>query len=181
LLASSSIVNGVELDGWKSQPVGEVEIVLTPVQHGSVRSFNNRMKTLWGGYALFARDFQVFFSGDTGCSRDFAGVSARFAARRGERGFDRSLLPVGASEPRWFMREQHVNPEEAARTHHDPLARRSLGIHSGTSELTDEPPDEPPQVLTRAPGRRSGRRRARRLGHRPDLAPAAPGRRTMTG
>jgi N-acyl-phosphatidylethanolamine-hydrolysing phospholipase D len=150
LLADLGITNAVELDWWQQHTLGGVDIVLTPVQHWSARGLTDRLKTLWGGYALFARDFQVFFAGDTGYSRDFADIRERFAARQGERGFDLALLPVGAYEPRWFMTEQHVNPEEAVRIHRDLRARRSLGIHWGTFELTDEPLDEPPRALARA-------------------------------
>ena len=149
-LADLGITNAVELDWWQSQRVGAVEVVMTPVQHWSARGLGDRMKTLWGGWAFFAPDFQAFFAGDTGYSADFADIRQRFAARQGETGFDLALIPVGAYEPRWFMREQHVNPEESVRIHRDLKARRSLGIHWGTFELTDEPLDEPPLALARA-------------------------------
>jgi N-acyl-phosphatidylethanolamine-hydrolysing phospholipase D len=108
------------------------------------------MKTLWGGFAVFAPDCHLFYAGDTGYSRDFSDMRTRFAGRQGESnggGFDIALLPIGSYEPRWFMTTQHVNVEEAVKIHHDLGAKRSLGVHWGTFELTDEPLDEPPRAL----------------------------------
>jgi N-acyl-phosphatidylethanolamine-hydrolysing phospholipase D len=138
----------MELDWWQTHRLGGVDITITPVQHWSGRSLTDRLKTLWGGWALVASDFSLFFAGDTGYSKDFADIGQRLAAPRG--GFDIALIPVGAYEPRWFMTEQHVNPAEAVQMHRDLQARRSLGIHWGTFELTDESLDEPPRALAAA-------------------------------
>ena len=43
-----------------------------------------------------------------------------------------------------------MNPTEAVQIHQDLRARRSVGMHWGTFNLTDEPMDEPPQALARA-------------------------------
>jgi N-acyl-phosphatidylethanolamine-hydrolysing phospholipase D len=150
-LAERGIANAVELDWWQSARVGEVDIVLTPAQHWSSRSLGDRMETLWGSFALFAPDFHLFYSGDTGYSKDFADIHARFETRHGAgRGFDAALIAIGAYEPRWFMREQHIDADEAVRIHLDVGARASIGVHWGTFELTDESLDEPPQALARA-------------------------------
>ena len=151
--AGVGITQVVELDWWQSHRVGATEIALVPVQHWSGRSLTDRMETLWGGYAVFAPDLHAYFAGDTGYSKDFADARERFAARQvPERGggFDVALIPVGAYEPRWFMQSQHVDPDEAVRIHRDLGAKRSLGIHWGTFELTDESLDEPPQALAAA-------------------------------
>jgi len=149
-LAERGIDNVAELDWWQSQRTGVVEVVLTPVQHWSGRGLNDRMHTLWGGFAVFGPSMQLFHAGDTGYSKDFADIRARFAARQAGGGFDLALLPVGAYEPRWFMADQHVNPDEAVKIHRDLGAKRSLGMHWGTFQLTDESLDVPPAALAQA-------------------------------
>jgi N-acyl-phosphatidylethanolamine-hydrolysing phospholipase D len=149
-LARSAIENVVELVWWQSHRVGSVEVVMTPVQHWSGRTLNDRLSTLWGGYALFAPELHVYYAGDTGYSRDFADTRERFASRQSAAqggGFDIALIPIGGYEPRWFMQQQHVNPAEAVRIHLDLNAKRSIGVHWGTFELTDESLDEPPLKL----------------------------------
>ena len=144
---------------WSSSTGGSrtrsapTEVVLTPVQHWSGRGLGDRMETLWGGYAVFAPDLHLFFSGDTGYSKDFADIRARFADRQRPDqggGFDIALIAVGAYEPRWFMASQHVNPAEAVQIHLDLGAKQSVGVHWGTFELTDEALDEPPRALAQA-------------------------------
>ena len=140
----------VELDWWQSERLHDVDIFLVPAQHWSARGLNDRMKTLWGGFAVFAPDCQLFFAGDTGYSRDFADIRERFAERQQSSqggGFDIALIPIGAYEPRWLMQSQHVNVEEALNIHADLGAKRSLGVHWGSFELTDEALDEPPRQL----------------------------------
>ncbi|MEP7099325.1 MAG: MBL fold metallo-hydrolase, partial [Burkholderiales bacterium] len=110
-------------------------------------------KTLWGGYAVFAPDLHFFFTGDTAYSKDFKDIRERFASRQTPQaggGFDIALIAVGAYEPRWFMSSQHVNPAEAVQIHLDVNAKRSVGIHWGTFELTDESLDQPPIDLAEA-------------------------------
>jgi N-acyl-phosphatidylethanolamine-hydrolysing phospholipase D len=145
-----SIDNVIELDWWEHHTVQGVEFHLTPVQHWSARSVTDRSATLWGGWAVFGADFHWYYAGDTGYSRDFADTAKHFAPRQTEAlggGFDLSLVPVGAYEPRWFMSQQHVNPMESVRIHQDVGAKRSIGVHWGTFALTDEPLDQPPREL----------------------------------
>ena len=142
-----------EMDWWESFVVGKVEFIFTPVQHWSARGIADRSQTLWGGWAVFAEDFQWYFTGDTGYTHDFLDTKARFSARQSEAnggGFDLALIAVGAYEPRWFMKEQHINPAEAVQVHFDVGAKRSMGVHWGTFNLTDEPLDQPPKDLAMA-------------------------------
>ncbi|MDQ7957544.1 MAG: MBL fold metallo-hydrolase [Pseudomonadota bacterium] len=145
----------VELDWWQSHALAvpgrpAVEVMLLPAQHWSGRGLQDRLLTLWGGFAVFAPDCHFFFAGDTGYSRDFADIRERLAPRQAEAlggGFDIALLPIGAYAPRWFMTPQHVDVAQSMDIHRDLGAKRSLGVHWGTFQLTDESLDEPPRVL----------------------------------
>ena len=145
--------NTIELDWWDKHVVRGIEFNFTPVQHWSSRSFSDRNQSLWGGYAVFAPELHWYFTGDTGYSKDFADTQARFAGRHTASqggGFDLALIPVGAYAPRWFLKDQHVNPDEAVQIHRDLRAKRSIGIHWGTFELSDESLDQPTRDLVQA-------------------------------
>jgi N-acyl-phosphatidylethanolamine-hydrolysing phospholipase D len=149
--AQEGLTNVRELDWWQSVRLQDLEIMLTPVQHWSGRGLGDRMQSLWGGYAFLADSARVFFSGDTGYSKDFTRIAQHLEQRgMGAPLFDLALIAVGAYEPRWFMKDQHINPAEAVQVHQDLRAARSIGIHWGTFELTDEALDEPPRALARA-------------------------------
>lgn len=146
-MKNAGITNVQELDWWQQTKVSSLDITFVPVQHWSARGVTDRFATLWGGWVVKtaegnAHPFSLFFAGDTGYSKDFADIHGRFDR------FDLALLPIGAYAPRWFMRNQHVDPAEAVQIHRDLHARQSLAIHWGTFELTDEPLDAPPVALT---------------------------------
>lgn len=171
-LRRQGISKVVQPDWWQSHQLAGVRLHFVPVQHWSGRGWFDRFETLWGGWvietdsdaashakadsttllvadtpvagAASRRGLKIFFTGDTGYSQDFADIQRRFGS------FDFAMIPVGAYEPRWFMRHQHVNPAEAVQIHLDLQARRSLGIHWGAFELTDEALDEPPRALRQA-------------------------------
>ncbi|HEV8305834.1 MAG TPA: MBL fold metallo-hydrolase [Gemmatimonadales bacterium] len=128
-----------ELDWGQEADVGVLRVSCTPAQHFSGRGFRDRGATLWCGWALAAvSGRRVFFAGDTGHHSEFGAIGARYGP------FDLALLPIGAYEPRWFMRYVHMNPEEAVAAFRALGARAMVPIHWGTFKLTDEAMDEPP-------------------------------------
>ena len=140
----------VELDWWESSVVKNLSFTAVPVQHFSGRGLV-RNNTLWAGWVIESQNantqgvsHKIFFAGDTGYSDDFVEIGKRFGA------MDLSLIPIGAYEPQWFMREMHVNPEEAVKIHLDVNSKFSIGMHWGSFILTDEPMDEPPRKLEEA-------------------------------
>ena len=71
----------------------------------------------------------------------------------GERmgGFDLSAIAIGAYEPRWFMQDSHLNPQEALQVMREVKAKHAIGIHWGTFEgISDEPIDQAPKDLEMA-------------------------------
>lgn len=130
----------IELDWWQEHAIGSLRIAATPAMHFSSRTIGDRGDTLWCGYAIRGPgDRRVYFAGDTGFHPEFSGVGERYGP------FDVALLPIGAYEPRWFMRYLHMNPEEAVDAFRLVNARAMAPIHWGTFKLTDEAMDEPPR------------------------------------
>jgi L-ascorbate metabolism protein UlaG (beta-lactamase superfamily) len=133
-----------ELDWWQSVEIAGATVSFTPAQHWSSRRPRNRNRTIWGGFIVRAADLQVFFAGDTGYWKHFRDIRERFGP------MDLALLPIGAYEPRWFMGNQHMNPDDAVRAHLDLKARLSVATHFGCFRLTDEGIDDPPLDLAAA-------------------------------
>jgi N-acyl-phosphatidylethanolamine-hydrolysing phospholipase D len=157
-----------ELDWWERADVDTLEITATPAQHFSGRSLTGRNSTLWAGWSIRVRDDDasssgrtpaVFVAGDTGAHPEFGAIARALGP------FDAAFLPIGAYDPRWFMRPVHMDPEDAVAAYEDisgengERALTFVAMHWGTCRLTDEPLDEPP-------------RRARAVWERAGLDPA---------
>ena len=133
-----------EMDWWDADNAGGLEFIAVPVKHWSKRLFTARNETLWAGWVIRSKDFSFFFAGDSGYTHLFKEIGQRLGP------FDLAAIPIGAYEPRWFMRWFHINPEEAVQVHLDVRSRKSVAIHWGTFVLSDEPLDEPPKRLEQA-------------------------------
>ncbi len=147
LLRRAGLTEIVELDwGQDTTLAGGVQVTVTPSQHWSNRLTGTRNARLWGGFHLRWPDGTTLYcAGDTGYHRT---LFRQIRTTLGEP--DVALLPIGAYEPRWFMRGQHCNPQEAVQIHRDVGARRSIAMHWGTFQLTDEARETPPRALQAA-------------------------------
>jgi L-ascorbate metabolism protein UlaG (beta-lactamase superfamily) len=145
LLEEKGISKIFELDWWQTHKVNENNTIhLVPVQHWSARTPFDAFKSLWGGYVIESGKKKIYFAGDTGYNNHFVETYKRFGA------MDVSLIPIGAYEPRWFMKIQHINPEEAVFAHMDLKSKKSIGIHFETFQLTDEGYLDPRQDLKKS-------------------------------
>jgi N-acyl-phosphatidylethanolamine-hydrolysing phospholipase D len=141
--------NVLELDWWDEVAIGpperRVRVVAAPARHWTRRrlAVNRR---LWASYAMLVDEApSVYFGADSGYFPGYGEIAERLGA------FDVVLMPIGAYEPRWFMRGAHMNPEEAVRAYRDLGGRGAfVGMHWGTFRLTDEDPLEPPVRARRA-------------------------------
>lgn len=117
-----------ELDWWQAYAPARTEarIFFVPARHGSGRSPFFQRWALWGGFVIDAPGGQVYFAGDTGFGAFVEEIAARFDRIR------LAILPIGSYEKRWFMKTQHLNPEDVIRIHRILKARQSMGIHFAT-------------------------------------------------
>ena len=134
----------VEKDWGESHAIKGVTFTAEPSQHWSKWSLFDGYERLWASWVIEANGDRIFFAGDTGYAKHFKEIGDKYGS------FDLALLPIGAYEPRWFMKSYHVNPQEAVKIHQDIHSRYSVGMHWGTFILTDEPLDEPPVKLAEA-------------------------------
>jgi L-ascorbate metabolism protein UlaG (beta-lactamase superfamily) len=133
MLADLDVDGGVDLDWWQTVPIARgVTVTMVPTQHWSRRGVLDRDTVLWGGYVLKGPSGSVYFAGDTGFGPHFAAIRERVGPPT------IAILPISAYEPRWFMHTSHMGPDEAVDAHRALGARRSVGIHWGTFDLSDE-------------------------------------------
>ncbi|KAL7477637.1 hypothetical protein ACHAW6_003437 [Cyclotella cf. meneghiniana] len=140
---------------------GKSDMIITcaPAQHWCSRTPFDRNRRLWCSWAVRATPspsydtrrtsnppptHSFYFAGDTGLPPEFP-LHHQIGDRLGP--FDLAAIPIGAYEPRWFMRESHCDPAEAVMIHQAIRSRRSVAIHFDTFNLADEPQAEPPQLL----------------------------------
>ena len=138
---------------------GGLTLHVEPTLHWSARGTADRSHALWASFVLQAGARKVYCVGDSAFGD--GATFARVRQRHGELAL--ALLPIGAYEPRWFMRTSHMNPDEAVRALELSGAAQAFGHHWGTFHLTNEAVEQPAIDLARrwrsARWRPSGSRR----------------------
>jgi len=123
-----------------------VAVHLVPTRHWSARGLFDRNKVLWASFVIETPAGRIYVVADSGYGdgRHFRNVRERFGSLRA------AILPIGAYEPRWFMRDMHMNPSDAVKALADCGADMALAHHHGTFQLTDEAIDSPANDLAAA-------------------------------
>jgi len=125
---------------------GEVAVTLVPTRHWSARGLFDRNRALWASFVLETPAGKIYIVCDSGYGdgKHFRRVGQAHGPLR------LAILPIGAYEPRWFMRDSHMNPSDAVKALADCGAEQALAHHHGTFQLTDEAIDAPVKALDAA-------------------------------
>jgi L-ascorbate metabolism protein UlaG (beta-lactamase superfamily) len=123
-----------------------MSVTLVPTRHWAARGLTDRNKALWASFIIETPAGRIYHVADSGY-----GDGQHFRDARDRYGpFRLAVLPIGAYEPRWFMRDMHMNPAESVKALRDCGAQFALGHHYGTFQLTDEAIDAPVRALEAA-------------------------------
>jgi L-ascorbate metabolism protein UlaG (beta-lactamase superfamily) len=123
-----------------------IAIDAEPAHHWSARGTGDRSMALWASFVISTPSGKIYHVGDTGFHE---GINYRSAGEK-HGPFRLAILPFGAYEPRWFMKGQHQNPDEAVRGMQLANAVHVAGHHFATFQLTDEAMDAPVKALEAA-------------------------------
>ncbi|NVO29480.1 MBL fold metallo-hydrolase [Donghicola sp. C2-DW-16] len=131
------------LDWGQSTAFSKMWVHCEPCHHWGARGIADRSMSLWGSFVLTTGVGTVLFIGDTGFDqgRPYRDLAQRFGPIRA------AILPIGAYDPRWFMADQHQNPDEAVTGFQMSGAAYGVGHHWGTIQLTNEGRDDPRTAL----------------------------------
>jgi L-ascorbate metabolism protein UlaG (beta-lactamase superfamily) len=125
---------------------GGIAMTLVPTRHWTARGLFDRNKALWASFVLETPAGKIYVVCDSGYGegKHFRRVGEAHGPLR------LAILPIGAYEPRWFMKDQHMNPEDAVKALADCGAEQALAHHHATFQLTDEAIDAPLNALHEA-------------------------------
>lgn len=143
-LKKKGLKNVVEKDWWEVAEFGAAKFTFLPAQHWSARWTWDRNESLWGAWGVEVNGQKIYHAGDTGLGPHFAETRERWGSP------DIALLPIGAYEPRWFMKPMHMNPSDAVEAMELLGAKQAIGMHFGTFQLTDEAREQPVKDLAEA-------------------------------
>ncbi len=134
-------LNILECDWHQTYNINEpFEITFLPARHWHKRTLTDTNRVLWGSFLIKTEKFSIYFAGDSAYDKHFKDIS-KLAK------IDFALLPIGAYEPRWFMKNNHLNPNDSLKAFKDLNADTFIPMHYGTFSLSDESINEPKTKL----------------------------------
>jgi L-ascorbate metabolism protein UlaG (beta-lactamase superfamily) len=132
----------VELDWWEQAKFEDLIFVCTPSHHFSGRGLFNRDGTLWCSWIIKGENENIFFSGDSGYSKNFKEIGDKFGP------FNLTLLECGQYNKSWH--DIHMFPEETVRAHIELRGELLMPIHWAAFKLSFHPWQEPVERLLKS-------------------------------
>ncbi len=114
----------IELKHFDEFEEKDVNIISLPVKHSKGRSliFPN---TETSSYFIKVKDKSFYFGGDSAYFEGYKKYGKKFD-------IDYAFLPIGGYEPRFLLKNLHMNPQEAVQAFLDLKAKYIIPIHYGT-------------------------------------------------
>ena len=137
----------VQEAGWYQQYQLDQDLTITylPAHHWNRRFLTDMNRNLWGAFMLEGGGKRLYFAGDSAyLPWIYEEIGANYDS------IDLALMPIGAYEPDFIMKNSHMNPEEAAQAFRDTGASRIIPMHYGTFDLSDEPAGDPVRRIRKA-------------------------------
>lgn len=125
-----------ELSWWSEKHIGGVTFGFVPAKHWTRRTPWDTNTSHWGGWVMHHGLDCLYFAGDSGYDAIFREIGKRYSDIRV------ALIPIGAYEPEWFMRDSHMTPEEAVQTFIDVGGSIFVPMHYDAFRLADDTPQE---------------------------------------
>jgi L-ascorbate metabolism protein UlaG (beta-lactamase superfamily) len=116
--------NITTLNWWQETIFDDLKIVSCPSRHFSARTPFRQNETLWTSWAIVGKAKKIYFSGDTGMSRNFEKMAEKFGH------FDLAFITIGAYDPFWP--DSHLTPEQSVEVAKTINAKLTMPIHWGT-------------------------------------------------
>ncbi|MCL4361393.1 MBL fold metallo-hydrolase [Candidatus Dependentiae bacterium] len=123
----------IELNWWDKRTftsvydgITNLEFFFLPAFHWSGRGIFDRNKSLWGSWLIRCNDKTIYFGGDTAYSSHFKNIQQEFSS------IDIAIMPIGPCEPRPWLKNSHIGPEEAGQAFLELNAKHFIPMHWGT-------------------------------------------------
>ncbi len=130
----------IQTAGWYQQfslEDKDIKITFVPVRHWSRRGIFDTNERLWGGFIIQGASRTIYHGGDSGYGSHYKEMAEVFPE------IDYFIIGIGSYSPRWFMKANHNNPEDAIQAFIDSKAKILVPMHYATFNMSDEPPGEP--------------------------------------
>lgn len=126
----------VEVYDWHSSVdiSDKVKFHIEPAHHWSSRQIFDHRMALWAALLIDTPAGKIYFVGDTAYAggEHFKKIYQQYGKPQV------AILPMGAYEPRWFLEQVHMNPDDMIRAHIDLGRPMTIPSHYDVFPLAEE-------------------------------------------